>query len=297
MKKRNLMIKRVLSVFLVICAFAMMIAPVSATANSFTFSAELSESFPAIGKEFDVVISMNHYEDTNEEIRGMQIDVSDIDTSVLEVVSHESLIVDSSATSNQTSYSAKNHYVRYVYLKTAGSMDKSVSDVIKIRFKVREDLTEDGTVTLPVKYKIGTLSGNNITLTDSITINYRESFVSVDITWGDLEFDYYDGAWDVNAHKRAPGSWQPASDNGNMIKVNNSGNTDVSVAMTYEPGDGFTSLDGEFKNSDDAKITSPVALASGSAEQNFWFYLIGEPDSRWADSYVPVGNIKLTITE
>ncbi|MBE5874618.1 MAG: hypothetical protein E7287_09480, partial [Lachnospiraceae bacterium] len=126
---------------------------------------------PAIGDEFDVVISLTNYADLKVKVRGLQIDISNIDSDVFEVVSHDTQLSDSSAVSNKTSYSSEDKYIRYEYLRLSGTMGKNVSDVMKVRLKVKDSLMKAGTIKIPVSIKIGT-TNKNVTLSDLITVEY-----------------------------------------------------------------------------------------------------------------------------
>ncbi len=168
MKKR--IISLILTFSLLVVALPMSIV----AAETFTYKVSATTTSPSIGSEFDVVISLTNYKSIADEIRGLQIDVTNIDTSVFEIVSHTTMINDKSAASDKTTYLSNKNNIRYVYLQLSGSMDKSVTDVMKFRLKVKDDLSNDGTITMPITIKIGTMS-ENITLTDSLTINYQKS--------------------------------------------------------------------------------------------------------------------------
>lgn len=165
---------RILSLLLALCLMVLALPMSVEAAETFTYKVSATTTTPSIGSEFEVVISLTNYDSLDAEIRGLQIDVTNIDTSVFEIVSHSTMISDTSAASNKTSYSSSKNYIRLVYLQLAGSMDKSVTDVMKFRLKVKSDLTEGGSITLPITLKIGTMS-ENITLNDSLTINYQEA--------------------------------------------------------------------------------------------------------------------------
>lgn len=268
-------------------------------AETFTYKVSATTTTPSIGSEFEVVISLTNYDSVDAEIRGLQIDVTNIDTSVFEIVSHSTMISDTSAASNKTSYSSSKNYIRLVYLKLAGSMDKSVTDVMKFRLKVKSDLTEGGSITLPISLKIGTMS-ENITLTDSLTINYQEassSTVSVDVSWGSMEFTYDDGTWDDENHKWINNGWKPSTTDSNLITVKNTGTTDVKMQLSYNPKSSYNSLNGTFVDGSNTVIDSVISLNADGTERKYWFNISGTTETRWTDNYSTVGTITLTITE
>ncbi len=269
-------------------------------AETFTYSVSATTTTPTIGSEFEVVISLTNYAELTSEIRGLQIDITNINTSVLEVVSHNTMITDASAASNKTSYQSSKNLVRYVYLKLSGSMDKSVTDAMKFRLRVKDTLTEEGTITLPITLKIGTMT-ENITLNDSLTINYKKSdsskLVSVDVTWGSMEFVYNDGTWDKDTHKWIDNGWEPSTTDSNLISVKNIGEQSVKMHLAYQPNTNYSGLSGTFVDSNKNKISDSINLVADGNVQKFWLNISGTTEERWSNEYVTVGKIVLTLSE
>ena len=267
-------------------------------AETFTYEVSASTASPVIGSEFDIVFSLTNYGDLQSEIRGLQVDVKNIDQNVLEVVSHESLINDTSAASNKTSYSSSGNYVRYVYLNMSGTMDKNVKDVMRITLKVKDSLESDGTITLPISIKIGTKS-ENITLSDSLTINYKTAsteLVSVNVSWGSMEFIYNDGEWDTETHKWINSGWEASTADSNMISVTNTGNTGVKIRFSFAANESENNLSGNFTNNSGNVVDSKLDLAANGEEHRYWFHLQGTTNNR-STNYVSLGTITLTISE
>lgn len=290
---------KIISLLLALCLIASVMTMNVAAAETFTYKVLATTTTPTIGNEFEVVISLTNYAELSSEIRGLQIDVTNIDSDVFEVVSHSSLLTDTTAASNKTSYSSSGNYVRYVYLKLSGTMEKSVIDVMKFRLKVKDSLMEDGTITLPIKLKIGTTS-ENITLTDSLTINYTlvpTNVVSVDVSWGSMEFIYDDGEWDTGSHKWVNNGWKPSVDDCNLISVTNAGNTDVKMQLNYTTNDTNNNLSGSFTDESGNEMKSAIQLVADGEEQKYWFNLYGMTAQRWSDKFLTLGKITLTITE
>lgn len=291
--------KRILPLFFALC-LAFLSMPVRAVAaETFTYTISASTTTPAIGSEFDVAISLTNYAELDAGIRGLQIDVTNIDPNILEVVSHSSLVDDASAASNETSYQPNKELVRYFYVRFSGTMDKSATDIMRFRLKIKDDLKESGTITLPVVIKIGTET-DNITVNDSLTIHYGQStsdIVSVDVSWGDMEFNYQDGVWDSESHKWTGSGWTPAIDSSNVITVNNTGQTDVKMQLTYTPFSEYGNLTGSFSDETGQTVDTAFSLAAGSGEQVYRFNLFGTTSSRWSDQYQTVGQVTLTILE
>lgn len=294
------MINRILSLLLVLCLTLFTLPMSVAAAETFTYNISTTTATPSIGSEFDVVISLTNYANLASKIRGLQIDVTNIDTSKLEVISHSTLIEDTTAASNKTSYQTAKNLVRYVYLHLSGSLDKSVADIMKFRLRVKDDLIESGSIILPIAIKIGTMDKQNITLKDSLTINYKKNssdVISVDVTWGSMEFTYDDGTWDNENHKWVNGGWKPSTMDCNLITVKNYGSADVKIELSYFPKEKYNNLSGSFVDSTNNKVDSLIALNADDGEQKYWFNISGTTKTRWSDAYATIGTITLTITE
>ena len=291
--------KRIVSLLFALCLLIVTLPMSVEAAETFTYKVSTATSAPAIGEEFEVVISLTNYDDLDAEIRGLQIDVANIDPDIFEIVSHSSMIDDTSAASNKTSYSSSKNYVRLVYLQLAGSMDKSVTDVMKFRLKVKSDLIAEGSITLPITLKIGTMT-ENITLKDTLIINYKQEvqdIVSVEVSWGSMEFVYDDGTWDAENHKWIDKGWKPSAADSNLITLKNTGNTDIKVDLDYESSTSYNGLRGVFVDESNTELNSLIHLATGNPEQRYWFQISGITEVRWTDEYVAVGTITVTITE
>lgn len=163
---------KILSLILSLCLTVLLFLNSAASVETFYYKISTTNANPCVGDEFEVIISLTDYDISKDQIRGVQIDIANIDLEVFEVVSHGTMIDDTSAASNKTSYSNDENYIRFVYLKLSGAMDKANADLMKIRLKIRDDLDTDGSIDLPITIKIGTTS-ENLTFTDSLTVNYR----------------------------------------------------------------------------------------------------------------------------
>ena len=96
---------KIISFALLLCFFVMMFPLNINASGNFEYNILSTTTTPCIGSEFEVVISLTNYADIEHEIRGLQIDVKDIDLDVFEVVSHSTMIDDSNVGSNKTSFS------------------------------------------------------------------------------------------------------------------------------------------------------------------------------------------------
>lgn len=290
--------RKILSALLALCLIVTVMTVNVVAAETFTYKISASTTTPTIGSQIDVVISLSNYAELSGEIRGLQIDVTNIDTSILEVVSHSTLFEDTTAASNITSYQTSKSLVRYVYLHMSGSLDKSVTDVMKFSLKINEDLTDDGNITLPIVIKISTMDKQNITLNDSLTINYKtasSTVTSVDVTWGSLEFVYDDGSWDTKTHKWTNGGWYPVATDSNIITVKNNGNIEVKANLSYKSETDYAELTGVFVDNANAVVDTYIDIPVGGSEKNFWLNISGTTNTRWSDTFVTVGIVTLTL--
>lgn len=87
--------------------------------------------------------------------------------------------------------------------------------------------------------------------------------ITVTITWGAMAFTYTDGAWDPETHSSLPGKWAADSTDGNMITVENSGNSEVDVSFIYAKSDDNSAVDGRFANEQGSDIEGFAALPVG----------------------------------
>lgn len=171
-REKELM-KKIFSIILIVTIMISYLQIKVNADDTLKFSVSMSVTNPIIGNEFEVNIKMDNYSQYAQEIRGLQIDVNNIDSDVLSVVSHNSLIDDTTAASNKTSYSTSKEYIRLVYLSISGTLDKTAENVMSFKLKLNEDLEGTGQIVLPITYKIGTKS-ENITQEYSLVIDYVE---------------------------------------------------------------------------------------------------------------------------
>lgn len=126
-------------------------------------------------------------------------------------------------------------------------------------------------------------AGNNeitVTATDNsglcttIVKKVHVEIVSVEITWGAMEFTYSEGTWNAKAHTYEGVGWEPDKTDGNKIAVRNSGETAVNVSYSYTPANSAVMGGITDKVS---MITAPIAL-NASEEKSAWLILNGKPN-------------------
>ena len=162
-------------------------------ATEIGYEVSLSNSVTGIGKEVVLTVALTNYSAQSDQIRGLQIDIGNIDTDILSVVSYNSLIVDSSAVSNTASYSQNNSRVRLVYANFSGTLPVSNGEdgkmkVFEVKFKINSNLETDGQIELPVTVKIQTTS-KQITLDHTVIVSYCLSHTHIPGEAADCEKD------------------------------------------------------------------------------------------------------------
>lgn len=141
-----------------------------------------------------------------------------------------------------------------VDLKTTG-IDSS--DLGRISYKwsvddprvatINEDtgaLTKVGQGTVHVTAQL-LLDGTKTDIRVSKEVLVRD-VISVEITWGAMEYTYNDGKWNKDTHQYDGRGWTPEIKEGDQIQVKNTGKEAVTARFTYEPGEGYESIGGSF---------------------------------------------------
>lgn len=226
-----------------------------------------------VGETAEITVSLTGYDEAAYEadaIRGVQVDITGIDPAVLSVEGCESLIADTTAVSNTASYNQAKKLVRLVYAQFNGTLPAPCEALLKAQFKVNPDLTESGSITLPVTVKIQTVS-QQITQKSEIVIRYEPEIIRVEIAWGALNYTYDKGTWNPETHAYDGGGWKDGSTG--YITVTNTGNTETTAEFLYETQ--RDEVAGHFTDGS-AKLTAPLPLAVGE-EAEVYLNLTGEP--------------------
>lgn len=255
------------------------------------FNVKVSPSKVIPGNQAEAVISLVGY--TNEmaehdAIRGVQVDITGIDTSIVTVEKYESLIDDTTAISNMASYNKEKERVRLVYVQLNDTLPAPCEDILKVVFQVNKQLNQDDSIILPVTVKIQTMA-KRITLTGECRINYstKNEVVSVDIEWGNMEFEYSDGLWNTKTHEYENAGW---TDNGSgYITVKNTGTAIATATFSYCTEQ--ANILGEFFNGKSV-IETPIKI---SEEDEITVHLIlsGKPKTEFNNE--KIGSVTVTI--
>ena len=113
--------------------------------------------------------------------------------------------------------------------------------------------------------------------------------ISVDITWGELSFTYSDGTWNPDTHEYDGEGWTVDKEDGNTVKVENNGNTAVSVSFTYTATvDGIT---GSFTDGE-TPVSEPVSLPENGSS-TVYLILARKPEQNL--DHAKIGSVTVTI--
>lgn len=276
---------------------ALLIAMIMFLSIKPVFAQELSVSsnvYPSeitSGNDFEVILSLEGYADNidSDMIRGIQIDIKGFESSIFQYKGSESLIEDDEAISNKTAFSSTNSTLRLIYVRMSGGLSNDTSNLMKITGTIKEDVGSAGVINLPVSVKIKTVS-QNITINSTIVINYKPKvteIVSVDIEWGDLNFEYDNGIWNTESHNYENDGWKDNNDA--YIKVVNTGNTNVVVIYSYHKI--LEEVDGNFIKQGDNDVTREN-IGVGN-ETIVWLKLNGKPQRELRNE--KIGDVVITL--
>lgn len=258
-------------------------------------SIHLSSTSVEIGSQVTVTVALDGYDENAVPIRGIQIDVTDVDESILVVEngSYESLIEDSAATSNKAVYQQANHLLRLIYARIDGTLTQPYQNVFRMTFRVNPELSEAGSITLPLTAKIQTTE-SRVTITDEITISYVPTgetpdpdVTSVDIAWGGMSFTYTDGIWDTGSHSYCGTGWN--DDGSGYVTVTNKGTVATAAAFLFKSD--RDEISGSFTDGTSA-ITGSVDVAAG---QSLTTYLVlsGKPAEQLSNTKIGTVTVKI----
>lgn len=116
--------------------------------------------------------------------------------------------------------------------------------------------------------------------------------ISVEITWGAMEYTYHDGQWNKDTHQYDGRGWTPDKSDGDQIRVRNTGKEAVAARFAYKPGDGYTSIDGSFAKGNDLITEDSL---QPTEETNVQLQLQKKPDKNMNKE--TVGTVTITINQ
>lgn len=165
--------------------------------------------------------------------------------------------------------------------ETPISEDFSGSPKTDVSFTLTELLGGDTTITVTAIDKTGNRH-----------VSYKDihiDIVSVEITWGAMEFSYSDGTWNTETHTYEGGGWMSDKTDGNKITARNSGNVAVTVSYLYTQTN--RTVTGSFSDGQEP-ITAPVNLPVGGTK-DAWLSLNGKPTQTLSKE--TLGSVAITI--
>lgn len=281
------------AVLLVLVLVMSMIPLTTFAAETYGYEVVVAPSPVAIGSEVTLTFRLTDYTDAKSAIRGFQIDITDVDDVLHEAVC-TTLVSDTEDTlTNTAKYQSSRDIVRHAYTKMSGAMDYSVADLLEVKFMIPEAYTEAGTLSLPLRILIQNEAGDKLAYNDTIEIRYAPAgeipsepdpdVVSVDVTWGAMEFAYTDGIWNTQTHTYEGTGW--TDNKTGYVKVNNAGSVDTTVAFAYTTT--RTDIAGSFDK------TGATDLAAG-AEVTAWLTLVGKPGEYLGENII-IGTVTVMI--
>ena len=116
--------------------------------------------------------------------------------------------------------------------------------------------------------------------------------ISVEITWGAMEYTYHDGQWNKDTHQYDGRGWTPDAEQGDQIRVKNTGEEAVTARFAYQPGENNTSIAGNFAN-DNGLITEDSLPPT--EEMNVRLQLHNKPKKTMNKE--TVGTVTITINQ
>ena len=284
-------IKNLAAILVLALFFSSVTVPANA-ADAISFNVAVSPSEVKAGGQAEVIVSLKGYTEEAADIdaiRGLQVDITGVDTSVLSVVEYTSLIEDTTAISNTASYNTNFKRVRLVYVQINETLPAPCENLFKVVFQVNTGLTESGSITLPVTVKIQTVT-RQITLTGECVINYlteTSAVTSVDITWGNMEFEYTDGVWNTQSHSYEGAGW--SDNNSGSVTVKNTGTSSATASFSYSTE--RSDITGSFTDGDIA-INEPVEVLLDD-EITVYLILSGRPEETLKST--KIGTVTVTI--
>lgn len=149
-----------------------------------------------------------------------------------------------------------------------------------ITVRVGGNLLASGKYTYTRSGSVGrvTIPAASVTGAIGVTVNGDLiEIVSVDITWGNMEFTYCEGDWNASTHTYENGHWERKKSDGDCFTLKNSGNVAVSLLFSYTATSGNGAIGAVFLD-ENAKELSSLGLAAG-ATRKIYVSLTGKPPS------------------
>ncbi|MDD4414370.1 MAG: InlB B-repeat-containing protein [Oscillospiraceae bacterium] len=119
-----------------------------------------------------------------------------------------------------------------------------------------------------------------------------DTAISVDVTWGSMEFTYSDGTWNPETHEYEGAGWT-TPENANKISVTSTSNVPVTVSYSYERETGYEAVNGNITDGT-SSVTSKNLPVGDTTPQGYDVYLSlsGKPPEC---NISKIGSVTVTI--
>ncbi len=246
------------------------------------------------GKKTTVTVSVKNYNGSEYGINGIQIDITGLDSNLLKIENIKSCISSTTAMTNKGVYTQANSRVRFLYFDMNNILDMDQTqlvqfDVTPISTATQEELNQISFNTRFLTTLVGT-SNNKKTSNTSFVFGDEEGTDKVqtlDITFGDLKYEYREGFWNPLEHAYGEGSW---SCNKDADKITISG-SNVSIQLAYQNMDNDT-VAGSFWDEED-KQTDIITFTEQDSKI-VKLKLSGEPQGL-GEEYSSIGSVTITV--
>lgn len=256
---------------------------------------DVSPEIVEAGETVTVTVSLTGYDENAIPIRGIQIDVDDVNESILmlEESSYESLIEDETAAANSAGYLQNLRIIRFLYAQISKTLPQPYEEIFRMTLRVNSELTEEGSLAMPLVAKMATTE-SDVTINDEVVISYVPAdktpdpdVVSVDIEWGAMDYIYTDGDWNTSTHSYENGGWDDGGSG--YVRISNTGSIDTTAEFSFIPESDWIS--GSFTDGVNA-ITDPVNIAAGGS-QKAYLQLSGKPSDELENEKIGSVTVKI----
>ena len=220
---------------LLACGMVVSFPAMALAAQAAGYEVSVSPEVATFGERVVVTVSLKGYDsiESVESIRGLQVDITNIDENILTVDSYKTLIDDTAVFSNKASYNKEQKRVRLAYVNFDGTLPRSYGAVLEMVCTVNASLKDGGSITLPVKVLMQTETDQQVVQNSECVITYGSAppVESFDVEWGGFEYVYSHGEWNPQTHSYDRAGW---SDSGTgYAKVTNNTGESASVEFSF----------------------------------------------------------------
>lgn len=244
----------ILSILLLCCSFEVH------AEDNIALSADVQKRLVDNNIRYTITVSLGNYDVSNLNILGIQIDIENTYLEYWNIISSDALIDNGGDLSNKTSYNESQGITRLLYANENSTLSKDTSNLFRIVLE-EVDGCDVRPAVLPMKAYIVTDEGN-ITIEQDIdlALDVPPDVMSIDITYGSMQFIYDGGIWNPFIHRWANTSWTPSNDDGNLITFANNGTLKGSITVSFTPVGEIGDISGMFKYENGEVINDEIEL-------------------------------------